>query len=66
MTCHDVKKGFDKENIFDRYNPDYTVIIVHCISSLQHENNNNSHLGKYDNALGCKIQCRVHTLDCKS
>ena len=32
-TWQDVKKGFDKKNIFDRYNPDYTVIIVHCISS---------------------------------
>ena len=31
MSRH--KKGFDKKNIFDRYNPDYTVIIVHCISS---------------------------------
>ena len=30
MSRH--KKGFDKKNIFDRYNPDYTVIIVHCIS----------------------------------
>ena len=53
-TCQDIKKGFDKKNIFDRYNPDYTVIIVHCISSYSMRNNNN-HLEKYDNALGCKI-----------